>query len=230
MFRLLRLQPLSDPDLKAADQLDRLTPKELKVAQGILDGATNKDIASALGNSPRTVEVHRARVFEKLGIRSATDLVRIVAMATAGSGRPNGSHLESEARTSEEAIRRDIAAIASAQRLPTEKGSASMADIITGIVYRRHIDAEAINVFMSWDSSGKASGYLLAPESLESELQERGYPPLDQSRPLSSAISYGLFLALQANLPLCLTGDRNVWDESWGALPSTAGVERRRLM
>lgn len=92
-----------------------------------------------------------------------------------------------------------------------------MADIITGVVYRCHIDAEAINVFMSWDSSGKASGDLLAPESLESELQKLGYPPLDQSRPLSSAISYGLFLALQVNMSLYLTGDRNVWDESWGS-------------
>jgi len=41
-------------------------------------GASNKEAGRILGISPRTVEVHRARIMEKLGARNAADLVRIV--------------------------------------------------------------------------------------------------------------------------------------------------------
>ena len=57
---------------------DLLTRRELEVLKQITDGASNKEAGRTLGISPRTVEVHRARIMEKLGARNAADLVRIV--------------------------------------------------------------------------------------------------------------------------------------------------------
>lgn len=57
---------------------DLLTPRELEVLGQITAGASNKEAGRQLGISPRTIEVHRARIMEKLGARNAADLVRIV--------------------------------------------------------------------------------------------------------------------------------------------------------
>lgn len=57
---------------------DLLTPRERDVLVQIAAGASNKEAGRALGISPRTIEVHRARIMEKLGARNAADLVRIV--------------------------------------------------------------------------------------------------------------------------------------------------------
>lgn len=55
-----------------------LTPREREVLAQIAGGASNKEAGRRLGISPRTIEVHRARIMEKLGARNAADLVRIV--------------------------------------------------------------------------------------------------------------------------------------------------------
>ena len=56
----------------------QLTPREREVLQLITDGQSNKEAGRELGISPRTIEVHRARVMEKLGARHTADLMRIV--------------------------------------------------------------------------------------------------------------------------------------------------------
>lgn len=56
----------------------QLTPREREVLQLITDGQSNKEAGRLLGISPRTIEVHRARVMEKLGARNTADLMRIV--------------------------------------------------------------------------------------------------------------------------------------------------------
>jgi FixJ family two-component response regulator len=63
---------------------DLLTPREREVLVRIASGASNKEAGRQLGISPRTIEVHRARIMEKLGAKNAADLVRIVL----SEGRP----------------------------------------------------------------------------------------------------------------------------------------------
>lgn len=58
--------------------VELLTRREKEVLKEITDGSSNKEVGRKLGISPRTVEVHRARIMEKLGARNAADLVRIV--------------------------------------------------------------------------------------------------------------------------------------------------------
>ncbi len=62
-----------------AERLATLTPRERQVMERILAGDYNKNVADALGIAVRTVEVHRARVFEKMGVRSAVELAQLLA-------------------------------------------------------------------------------------------------------------------------------------------------------
>ena len=57
---------------------DLLTPREFQVLELIANGASSKEAGRCLGISPRTIEVHRARVMEKLGAKNTIDLVHIV--------------------------------------------------------------------------------------------------------------------------------------------------------
>jgi len=56
----------------------QLTVREREVLELISNGQSNKEAGRLLGISPRTIEVHRARVMEKLGARNTADLMRIV--------------------------------------------------------------------------------------------------------------------------------------------------------
>lgn len=55
-----------------------LTPRERDVLHQLVRGASNKEAGRSLGISPRTIEVHRARIMEKLGAKNAADLVRVI--------------------------------------------------------------------------------------------------------------------------------------------------------
>lgn len=57
-------------------RLSLLTPKEQEVLQAILQGQSSRETAEQLGLSVRTVENHRARLMEKLRVKSALELVR----------------------------------------------------------------------------------------------------------------------------------------------------------
>ncbi len=61
-----------------ASRLESLTPRERDVLVRLVDGQPNKAIALDLGTSPRTVEVQRARVMEKMAAKSLPDLVRMI--------------------------------------------------------------------------------------------------------------------------------------------------------
>jgi FixJ family two-component response regulator len=58
-------------------RLESLTPRERQVMDMVVDGAANKVIAIDLDLSERTVEIHRAKVMEKMGARSVAHLVRL---------------------------------------------------------------------------------------------------------------------------------------------------------
>jgi len=60
-----------------ADRVEKLTKREREVFDLVVNGKPNKLIAHELGVSQRTVEIHRARVMEKMRARSLADLVRM---------------------------------------------------------------------------------------------------------------------------------------------------------
>ena len=77
-------------DADVARHLDLLTARELEVLDLIIAGRLNKQIADELGISIKTVEVHRARVMEKMQARSVAELVQSVMTCEAARGRFSG--------------------------------------------------------------------------------------------------------------------------------------------
>ncbi|HKR17367.1 response regulator FixJ [Rhizorhapis sp.] len=65
----------------ARARLNILTPRERDVLKGMVDGLPNKTIAYDLGISPRTVEIHRANLMQKLGVQSLSEALRIAFTA-----------------------------------------------------------------------------------------------------------------------------------------------------
>jgi RNA polymerase sigma factor (sigma-70 family) len=66
---------------RVLQSLDRLTSREREVLDLVADGRHNREIAAALGISPRTVEVYKSRMMEKLQVRRIPELVRLVLLA-----------------------------------------------------------------------------------------------------------------------------------------------------
>ena len=70
--------------LEAIDRIASLSPREREVLDGLVIGSSNKQIAYDLQISARTVEVHRARMLERLGVRGLGEAVRLSVMASLG--------------------------------------------------------------------------------------------------------------------------------------------------
>jgi two-component system response regulator FixJ len=79
--RLKRSAANQDRADEAVVRLQALTPREREVLDGLAKGLPNKTIAYDLGISPRTVEIHRANVMSKLGVRSLSEALRIAFAA-----------------------------------------------------------------------------------------------------------------------------------------------------
>ena len=60
-----------------------MTPQEFRVAVAVAEGATNREVASRLFLSPKTVEFHLGNVYRRLDIRSRRDLIRLFASEAA---------------------------------------------------------------------------------------------------------------------------------------------------
>ena len=69
-------------------RMELLTPREHDVLAMIKDGKLNKQIAYDLGITQRTVEVHRARVMEKMQAKTVADLLRTVMSLESPQGKP----------------------------------------------------------------------------------------------------------------------------------------------
>lgn len=83
--RTHRSQRLKDADVSR--RLSELTQREREVLDLIIVGKLNKQIADVLGISIKTVEVHRARVMEKMAANSLAELVQQVMASEAASSR-----------------------------------------------------------------------------------------------------------------------------------------------
>jgi two-component system response regulator FixJ len=79
--RLSRKEATGDRRKDAEVRLQALTPRERDVLHGLAEGLPNKTIAYDLGISPRTVEIHRANLMTKLGVRSLSEALRIAFAA-----------------------------------------------------------------------------------------------------------------------------------------------------
>jgi FixJ family two-component response regulator len=64
-------------------RMESLTPREHEVMAMVVEGQSNREIASALNVSAKTVEVHRSRVMDKMHADSLADLVRMVLLVDA---------------------------------------------------------------------------------------------------------------------------------------------------
>lgn len=69
------LDSIYSPRTRKSTPSDRITPREREVIQLVAEGKSSKEIAQRLGLSPRTVDVHRAKVMQKLNVRTASELV-----------------------------------------------------------------------------------------------------------------------------------------------------------
>jgi FixJ family two-component response regulator len=63
---------------KTEDKLKRLTPRERQVMEHLIVGKPNKKIAAELQISQKTVDFHRTNIFEKMGVNSTVELVRMI--------------------------------------------------------------------------------------------------------------------------------------------------------
>lgn len=73
---------------EAAGRVALLSAREREVLERLVEGRQNKEIARDLGLSPRTVEIHRANVMEKLAVRGLSEAVRIALAAGVGRVAP----------------------------------------------------------------------------------------------------------------------------------------------
>ncbi len=79
--RLARSREETEAGEAARARLALLTERERQVLEGLAAGLPNKTVAYDLGISPRTVEVHRARIMEKMQARNLSHLVRLALAA-----------------------------------------------------------------------------------------------------------------------------------------------------
>ena len=84
--RALRQEQAELTEVRA--RLAMLTPREREVLEYVVAGKLNKEIAGDLGTVEQTVKVHRARVMQKMKVRSVAELVRLMQRCGIGGAVP----------------------------------------------------------------------------------------------------------------------------------------------
>lgn len=92
-MRLNHASSLAEEARDAAVRIAALTAREHEVLRGLAQGLSNKVIASELGISPRTVEIHRANLMAGLGVKSLSEALKLAFAAD--QHRPSGAQAES---------------------------------------------------------------------------------------------------------------------------------------
>jgi FixJ family two-component response regulator len=88
--RLERSLAVTEARRAATDRLSRLSPRELDIALALFGGQSNKMAAHMLGISVRTVEMHRAHIMAKLGVKSLAEAAVLATQAgLASAAREN---------------------------------------------------------------------------------------------------------------------------------------------
>jgi two-component system response regulator FixJ len=83
-------KPDGDPGSAAtAARLKLLSSREQEVLEGVVAGLSNKMIASRLSLSPRTVEIHRARLMDKMQAQNLSELIRLALAAGIAPAEPH---------------------------------------------------------------------------------------------------------------------------------------------
>lgn len=77
---------------EAAERAARLTAREREILVEVAAGRSSKEIARRFGISHRTVEVHRARIMQKMSARGAVELARLAEACGLGTSRPFEAH------------------------------------------------------------------------------------------------------------------------------------------
>jgi DNA-binding CsgD family transcriptional regulator len=78
-------RPIESGSGAVSGALEPLTPTEKNIARYLVNGFTSKEIALALSCSPRTVEVHRANMIRKIGVRNSAEMVSRLLAAPVGA-------------------------------------------------------------------------------------------------------------------------------------------------
>ena len=76
---------MQDVAHRAARQLEKLSPREREVLDALVRGEAHKVIAHRLAISARTVELHRARMLQRLGTRHLAEAIRLAVLADLAS-------------------------------------------------------------------------------------------------------------------------------------------------
>ena len=205
--KLPTLEPNTITRQLLLERLQRLSRRERQVVLGILAAKSTKQIADDLGLSPRTVETYRARVFDRLGVRGATQLALYVTAEPQSA--PKISLGGREATMT-------IDALSATSKRPFPQGGVRLADTIASLRFFDRPQETAINVSLLWSRAGEASAHLIVPPAVEVRVKEEGLPPVGVVGPLNLVLAYGFYLALQTGSAMRITGDRQVWRQAQG--------------
>jgi len=77
LTKSIEIQQRQNDQIKFNERASRLSPRERQVMEVLVAGKHTKEIASELGISPKTVDVHRGHIMEKMQVKSMVELVRL---------------------------------------------------------------------------------------------------------------------------------------------------------